>query len=167
MALDLKNISDYLDSPEAKESIKKHFEELDQKEKHYAEQVERFYQKHKDNMVAIIEKIIAKYDSDAYVNREYKLGYEPREDLYWVLKDIAAKYGEEIRSTKKNIHKWRKYLNMFTGEAYVYMGYFIQVMHGQGSVVKVEKIDNSRAAMKAWEEKERKFKEQMEKLKNE
>ncbi len=88
-------------------------------------------------MPVIIEKIIAKYDSEEYVSREYKLGYEPREELFWVLRDIAEKYGEKI---KHNSKKWEKYLNMFTGEAYIYEGYFVQVMHGQGSVVKIEKI---------------------------
>ena len=129
----------YLRSDEGKESMRKYWEEQQQKEKLYASQVERFYQKHKDNMPAVIEKIMAKYDSDEYVRREYKLGYQPREDLYWVLNSIASKYGTEVKLNKKNAKNYPQ-LNMFTGSAYTFEGYLFQVMHGQGSVVRIDKL---------------------------
>ena len=163
---DLSKALAFLESEEGQESIRKYWEEKEIQEKIHSERVESIYQKNKDNMVVFIEKILNKYSSDAYVNREYKLGYEPREDMLWVLKAIAEKYGEEIKPTKKDSHKWRKYLNMFTSEAYVYNGYFIQVMNGQGSVVKAEKIDNSPGAMRKWRADEKAFKKRMEELKN-
>ena len=89
-------------------------------------------------MPIIIEKIIDKYDSDKYVRKEYKLGYQPREDLYWVLESIASKYGEKVELNKENAEKYP--LNMFTGSAYTFEGYLFQVMHGQGSVVRIDKL---------------------------
>ena len=82
--LDLNKLSDSLKDSLIKESVRKFFEEKEQKNKIYASQVDRFYQRHKDNMPAIIEKIMAKYESNEYVLREYTLGYQPREELYWV-----------------------------------------------------------------------------------
>lgn len=132
-------LTKFLQSEEGKESICKYWQEKEDAAKLYASQVERFYQKHKDNMPAIIEKIMAKYESSEYVRREYKLGYQPREDLYWVLESIASKYGTEVKLNKKNAKKYPQ-LNMFTGSAYIFEGYLFQVMHGQGSVVRIDKI---------------------------
>jgi hypothetical protein len=129
----------FKDSDEGKEWLKKYWEEQQQKEELYASQVERFYQKHKANMPTIIEKIMAKYESSEYIRREYKIGYQPREDLYWVLESIASKYGTEVKLNKKNAKKYPQ-LNMFTGSACVFEGYLFQVMHGQGSVVRIYKL---------------------------
>ena len=137
--LDLNKISKSLKVSITEESVRKFFEEKEQEEKLYASQVDRFYQRHKENMPAIIEKIMAKYNSNEYVRKEYKLGYEPREDLYWILESIASKYGVEVKLNKKNGKKYPQ-LNMFTGSAYIFEGYLIQTMHGQGSVVRIDKI---------------------------
>lgn len=126
------------------ESLKKSLENFDadawykkkeKKAKIYNDRVESIYFANKDNMPSFIEKVIEKYESDKYVNKELELGYEPREDLYWVLLKIASEHG-----SKANGKKYKKYLNMFTSEAYVYEGYFIQRMDGQGSVVRIDKI---------------------------
>jgi hypothetical protein len=90
-------------------------------------------------MPAIIEKIMAKYESSEYVRREYKLGYEPRQDLYWILNSIVEKHGVEVKLNKKNAKKYPT-LNMFTSSAYTFEGYLFQVMHGQGSVVRIDKL---------------------------
>lgn len=142
MALDLdnmrKNMDDFFNSEEGKASIKKFWEDKERERKLYAKQVKRFYKNNKDNMPAVIEKILAKYDSKEYVRREYKLGYQPREPLTWILRSIAAKYGKKV--TRRNAKQYEEYINMFTSEAYIYEGYFIQVMNGQGSVVRINKI---------------------------
>ena len=72
-----------------------------------------------------------KYYSYEYVKREYKLGYEPREPLLWLMFRYAQKYGKECNN--------KTYFNMFTGEAYYLGSYVIQVMHGQGSVLRIDK----------------------------
>ena len=137
--LDLNKISKSLKVSITEESVRKFFEEKEQEEKLYASQVDRFYQRHKENMPAIIEKIMAKYDSNEYVNKEYKLGYQPREDLYWVLMSIAGKYGTKVELNEENAKKYPK-LNMFTSVSYIFEGYLIQQMDGQGSVVRIDKI---------------------------
>ena len=139
IAKSLSVLRKFLQSEEGKESMKKYWKEEEQKKKLYASQVERFYQKHKDNIPAIIEKIMAKYDSNAYVNKEYKLGYQPREELYWVLLSIASKYGNTVELTEENCEKYPR-LNMFTSEAYTFEGYLLQQMNGQGSVVRIDKL---------------------------
>lgn len=132
-------LTKFLQSDEGEEYMRKYKEDEQKAAELYASQVERFYQKHKDNMPAIINKIIAKYKSDKYVLKEYKLGYQPREDLYWLLDSIASKYGTEIEISSENEIKYPQ-LNMFTGSAYIFEGYLIQVMHGQGSVVRIDKL---------------------------
>lgn len=128
----------HLDSPEGQESIRKYFDDIDNKKKIGDKQVKKFHIKFGNNLNEIIEKIIAKYDSDKYVRREYKLGFEPREELYWFLLNYAKKYGTKI--TKRSSKELKSYLNMFTSEAYVISNYVIQRMDGQGSAVKIEKI---------------------------
>lgn len=132
-------LTKFLQSDEGKEYMSKCWEDGEKAAELYASQVERFYQKHKDNMPAIIDKIMVKYESDKYVCKEYKLGYELRKDLYWVLNSIASKYGTEIEISSENEIKYPQ-LNMFTGSAYIFEGYLIQVMHGQGSVVRIDKL---------------------------
>jgi hypothetical protein len=132
-------LTKFLQSEEGKESIRKYWQEKEEQAKLYAFQVERFYQKHKANMPTIIEKIIAKYESSEYVRREYKLGYEPRESLYWLLESIASKYGTEVEINNENVKKYPQ-LNMFTGSAFIFEGYLFQILHGQGSAVRIDKI---------------------------
>ena len=52
----------------------------------------------------------------------------------WLALEYAYKYCEPCED--------KKYLNMFTGEAYYIGSYVIQVMHGQGSVIRVDKVEN-------------------------
>lgn len=132
-------LTKFLESEEGKESIRKFWQDKEDAAKLYASQVERFYQRHKDNMPAIIEKIMAKYESSEYVRREYKLGYQPREDLYWILESVASKYGTKVKLNKKNAKKYPQ-LNMFTSSACIFEGYLFQVMDGQGSVVRIDKL---------------------------
>jgi hypothetical protein len=120
-------------------SIRSYFENKEKERILYASQVDRFYKKNKDNMSIIIEKIITKYDSDKYILKEYKLGYQPREELYWVLLSIAKQYGTKIEINEENTEKYSR-LNMFTSVAYIFEGYLIQKMDGQGSVVRIYKI---------------------------
>ena len=94
----------------------------------------RFKQKVESDLDAAIEKILAKYDSREYIERELKLGYyEPRETLLWLAFQYAQKYCKECDD--------EHYLNVFTAEAYYIGNYVIQLMHGQGSVIRIRKID--------------------------
>lgn len=132
--MNLDSLRDFLDSPEGQESIRKFHDELEISERHRERWIEKFRNRAGDDVDSLLEKIIDKYDSDKYVNREYKLGYEPRESLLWVAMGYAGKYCEECVD--------EKYLNMFTGEAYYIGSYVIQVMHGQGSVIRIDKRED-------------------------
>ncbi len=99
-------------------------------------QLERFHLKYsnKESFSFIVEKIIEKYESDAYKDREYgKCGRMPNTELYYFLCDYAEKYGREL--TDKEL---KKYSNDFTGEIYYVHGYYIQKMYGQGCVVRID-----------------------------
>ena len=132
--MNLDKLRDFLESEEGQESIKRFHEKLEREEKHSERWIEKFKNRAGADVDSLLEKLINKYDSDEYVNREYKIGYEPREPFLWVALGYAEKYGEECKD--------EKYFNMFTGEAYYIGSYVIQVMHGQGSVIRIDKIEN-------------------------
>lgn len=96
--------------------------------------VQRFKEKAEPDLNAAMEKILAKYSSKEYVKREMDLGYyEPRETLLWLAFDYAEQYCKECDD--------KHYHNMFTSAAYYFGNYVIQLMHGQGSVIRVDKIE--------------------------
>ncbi len=129
----LKKLREFLDSDEGKKSIEEFRNKLERIEERKNRWTEKFKELAEPNIDAALSKIIEKYDSDEYVKREYSLGYEPRESLLWIAFNYAEKYCKECTD--------EKYLNVFTGNAYYIGSYVIQVMHGQGSVIKIEKIE--------------------------
>lgn len=128
----LKATEDFLNSEEGERSIKEFFERQRVEEDILNRHVEQFKQKCQHRLDEVIEMLIKKYDSDEYVRREYRLGYQPRERLFWLLLEYAKVYGLECSD--------QKYWNDFTGEAYYVGSYVIQVMHGQGSAIRIDKI---------------------------
>ena len=94
--------------------------------------IEYFHKKHGTNPNPFIEKVLNKYESDSYKDRWYGRGIEPEEALSWFLFSYAERYGTPCYE--------KEYLNMFTGEAYYLGSYVIQVMHGQGSVIRIDKV---------------------------
>jgi len=129
----LERLREFLDSEEGKKSIEEFGNKMKREEERKDRWVEKFKKIVEPDIDSYLEKLIEKYDSDKYVRREYSLGYEPREPLLWIAFGYASKYCKECTD--------EKYLNMFTGEAYYIGSYVIQVMNGQGSVIKIEKIE--------------------------
>jgi hypothetical protein len=129
----LKKISDFLDSEEGKKSIEEFGEKMKREDERNNRWVEKFRGLAEPDIDSALSRLIKKYDSDEYVRREYSLGYEPREKLLWIAFNYAEKYCKECTD--------EKYLNMFTGSAYYIGSYVIQVMHGQGSVIRIDKVD--------------------------
>jgi hypothetical protein len=123
----------FLDTEEGKKSLEEFGKKLEREAEFKDRWTERFKDHSEDNLDFVLEKLICKYDSDEYVRKEYSKGYEPREELLWVAFNYAEKYCKECTD--------EKYLNMFTGEAYYIGSYVIQVMNGQGSVIKIEKVE--------------------------
>jgi hypothetical protein len=127
----LKKHIEFLESDEGKLYIEKIKEKEEIKKRFKDRWIERLKKHIEPNIDLTIEKLLKKYDSDEYVNREYKLGYEPRNQLLWLVYDYAEKYCKECED--------EKYLNDFTASAYYIGNYVIQMMIGQGSVVTITK----------------------------
>jgi hypothetical protein len=130
----LENLKAFLETDEGKESIERWGEKLRRADEHKDRWAEKFKQRCESDIDGSIEKLLAKYDSKEYRDKEYGKGREPMEDLLWVALEYAEKYCEECTD--------EKYLNMFTGSAYYIGSYVIQVMNGQGSVIRIDKIEN-------------------------
>lgn len=126
----------FLDTPEGKKSLEDFSNKLVREQEHRDRCMERMWNRIKDNIDGSIEHLLNWYESDKYRDREYKMGYEPREDLLWVLLDVAEKYGRECTQEEVDI-----YANMFTGDMFVLGSYVIQVMNGQGSVIRIDKLN--------------------------
>lgn len=83
----------------------------------------------KIGLETFIEKCVAWYYSDKYVLREYKCGYQPRESLLYIL----FKYFEEFGLKTSNN------TNMFMDYTYSIGDYYVGMMVGQGTAIKVYK----------------------------
>lgn len=136
METKLDAIRKWFDSEEGKASLQKSIEEGERRREHEARWVEKFKKWAEPNMDAALEKLMTWYDSDKYVKREYSLGYEPRETLLWLAFEYATKYCEPCED--------EDYFNTFTGSAYYIGNYVIQVMHGQGSALRLDKVKHPR-----------------------
>lgn len=128
----LKVTEDFFNSEEGEKSVREFIERQKIEEEILNKHIERFKQKCQHRLDDVIEILIKKYDSNKYVSREYRLGYQPRETLFWLLLEYSKKYGSECTD--------QKYWNDFTGEAYYVGSYVIQVMHGQGSVIRIDRV---------------------------
>jgi hypothetical protein len=128
------NLRTFLDSPEGKLAIAEFGEKMKREEAHEARWVEKFKVWAEPDMDAAIKKLIDKYYSDEYRDREYdKCKCMPREPLLWVALEYAVLNCPECTD--------ERYLNCFTGGAWHIGSYVIQVMHGQGSVIKIEEFN--------------------------
>ena len=80
----------------------------------------------------VIRRLIKKYNSSEYSEREYSKGYEPRMPLYEVLLDYAIEYCQKCN------YRPNKY---FPEEQYDIDGRFvISIIYGQGSFISVTEV---------------------------
>lgn len=128
----LEKLEAFLESEEGKKSIEEWVLKMRREDEHEERWIDRMWNRIKDDIDGAIEHMCNWYESDKYRDREYGMGFEPREDLLWVLFRCAAKYGKECTD--------ESYANSFTGDMYCLGSYVIQVMHGQGSVIVIDKI---------------------------
>ena len=133
--IDFDKFKEFLDSPEGQKSLEDFANKLNREAEHRDAWTDRIWNRIKDNIDESIEHILNWYESDKYRDREYKMGFEPREDLLWVLFDVAEKYGRECTQEEVDI-----YANAFTGGMFVIGSHVIHVMHGQGSVIIIDKL---------------------------
>lgn len=127
----LENLKTFLESDEGKAAAKRFGEKLQREALHKDRWVEKFKARCENNLDEALEKLMAKYYSDEYIDREYARGVEPREPLLWLAFEYAVKHCEECKE--------EKYFNMFTAGAWYIGSYVMQIMHGQGSVLSLDK----------------------------
>ena len=127
----VKWLKEHLESEEGRESIRRYAQKIYNKEMVRRRWVQKFKDRYENDLGTILEKLIAKYDSDEYVNREHKLGYEPRQPLFDLVWDYAQEYCKEYRG--------KKHLTPFTVGAYNIGSYVIQLLSGQGSYIRIDK----------------------------
>jgi len=134
--LKINNILEYMATPEYAAISKKYFDDLQNKRKIQDSQIDRFWNKYRNDLDSIIEKIITKYSSIKYRESWYKRHIEPTEELYFFLHSVAEKYGrefsEEEYAAKEN--------TMFTADVYVLGNWTIELIIGQGSAILINKI---------------------------
>ena len=129
-------LKEYLESEEGKKSSEEYFGKIRNRQMMEDSQMDRFHLKYdtSEKFSAIVEKIITKYDSAEYRDKEYKIGREPMESLFFFLFEYAGKYGRKV-----NKEEYKKYGNTFTSGLYTIHDYYFNLMCGQGSVVHITK----------------------------
>ena len=129
----LEQLKAHLDSPKGQASLsawaKKYANGIEVKDR-WIEKIKLYYG---DNIDALIEKLMAKYYSEKYVLKEYRLGWEPREPLIRLLWEYAKVHCKECDD--------EKYFNAFTAEAFYIGSYVIQLIVGQGSYISFDKVE--------------------------
>lgn len=133
----LQRLIDHLNTEEGKKSVDDYFDRIIQQEKIEDSQIDRFHIKYNtpEKFSYIVEKILKKYRSKEYVNREYGLGRMPNEELLFFLYNYAKKYGREATDEEFETHG-----NCFTADLYIIHDYCFNIMNGQGTIIKVEKL---------------------------
>lgn len=127
----VEKLREFLNSEEGEKSIEEWNEKLVQEEEHQDRWIEKFKKRFENNLDDVLEKLMNKYYSPEYVKREYRMGYIPREPLMFLVYEYAKKHCEPCND--------EKYFNMFTDKAYYIGSYVIQLMTGQGSVIRLNK----------------------------
>jgi hypothetical protein len=126
---------DFLDSPEGQEAIERFGEEDAKAEAQAKRDYERFCRMvDHTGLENLIDKIVQKYNSDEYVKKEFRMGYEPREVLKSQILEYFEKHGEETQLG----------VNIFMDCNYRIGKYFVGIMYGQGSYIKIQTENNVR-----------------------
>jgi len=118
-----------------KAHIDKHAEEWSishaKRKKIYDNRITDYWEKWGVKIDSIIDKIIAKYESDEYQDRERKAGREPQERLFDFFLSYARKYGGEYKPGLDN---------MFASESWRLGNYAVTLYSGQGCYTRVWRI---------------------------
>lgn len=106
-------------------------------EKFWNRWVENVHNLSNGELLSLISKVKTKYESDEYVNSEYKMGYEPRMPLYELLYHYACKYGVDI--LEETTEPWND--DFTAGRFKIADAYILELLIGQGTVINVYAID--------------------------
>lgn len=132
-----KKLNAWFDNPDNVEHARQYFKRIEEKEAMQDNQVDRFWQKYKDDFDTVVNKITTRYESDAYVRSWYKRGIEPPTPLYFFLRKVVMKYGREY--TQEEYENMEN--NMFTSDVYVLGDWIIELIVGQGSAILIRRKD--------------------------
>lgn len=138
MALNYEKLLANLESSEFQNKAIEYFDKQERIKKIKERQYERLSKL--PNLSEFIEKVIKKYESDAYIDKYYyhkKTPQEPPTDLYYDLYSCAELFGREATREEYN-----EYGCMFTVSIFIIAGYAFDLIHGQGSAIRVYKILN-------------------------
>jgi hypothetical protein len=133
--MDIEKINAFFDSPEGQKSLEKFADKLKREQEHKDRWVDRMWERIQSDLDGSIDHMLKWYNSDTYRDREYRKGYQPREELLWVLFGVAEAHGEECTDEEVDL-----YANTFTRSIYKLGSYAIQIMDGQGSIIAIDKI---------------------------
>lgn len=126
----LQKTKDFLDSPEGQAALDRFGEEVEKDTLQESRNYERFKRMVDHTGIdELVEKIIAKYDTDEYVKREHKLGYQPREPLTGYILSYFEEFGEVTTEGT----------NIFMDVNYRLGNYTAGLMIGQGSYIKIQR----------------------------
>lgn len=124
----------YLESPEGIKDLEEWAKKKNKESEIRDKQIERLYKLSIIDRSKFIEKCIDKYSSDKYKDKEmFKCGYQPREDLFYLLFDYSEKYGECIDIS--NLDE-----SFLAGRYIIDSKYEISLYIGQGSFIAINLI---------------------------
>lgn len=113
------------ESQEFKDSFEKFLNKEENFKKKYLDKISAMTENERKNL---LKKIINKYESDKYVKKEYKLGYEPRNDLYHLAADWIIENGKPYKNNQT------KDLPFFN-ESYIAEDIIVTMVYGQGTKI--------------------------------
>ena len=134
MDKNLQAMRDWMNSPEFEISSQRFFEKLKREDERKKYHIQYIHDNYKDRLNETIQKLVDKYSSSEYMQREYGLGYQPRETLLWVMLTYAKKYGTEFTD-----EEYENYIGMFTAGMYYLGDWVFEILQGQGSALLVYK----------------------------
>lgn len=126
-------IRKFMESDEGKAHMEEYFSKIRAEQDRLDARIIRFHDKYQNDIDGVMKRLIKKYSTKKYRNKEHKLGYEPREYLLWFMLEYARVYATECNE--------EKYWNQFTGGAWYLGSFVLQIMFGQGSCLRIDKIE--------------------------
>lgn len=124
-----------LSDPQKADEILKSFQEREREWEKFTKKYFNYFQNlSTEDKVKLVQKIIDKYKSDKYRDREFnKCGcFEAREPLYDLIFEYGLRYGEPTESDE----------TYFGSEAYLIDGKIkVTAIYGQGTIIFVEVLN--------------------------
>lgn len=128
----------FLDTEEGRKSIREFAEELNREREYYNRLSDKIHNLSFEQRKSLVDKIKAKYNSDAYKDRWYnhpKGPREPQEGLYWLAYEYAMRYGKDYDDG---------YID-FVSECRLVDDYFVvSRFDGQGSFIRIQTIEENK-----------------------